>query len=86
MWRLGEWVRVVQPTGDLGPLNPFTTGVYVALMMAQIEILKKKGHSYFDIVNESAIEVVDSLNPFMHDRGVSFMVENFSTTERLGAR
>uniref|UniRef100_A0A0D6QTV5 Ketol-acid reductoisomerase, chloroplastic n=1 Tax=Araucaria cunninghamii TaxID=56994 RepID=A0A0D6QTV5_ARACU len=86
MWKVGERVRAVRPEGDLGPLYPFTAGVYVALMMAQIEILKKKGHSYSEIVNESVIEAVDSLNPFMHARGVSFMVDNCSTTARLGSR
>lgn len=86
MWRIGEKVRAVRPAGDLGPLYPFTAGVYVALMMAQIEILRKKGHSYSEIINESVIEAVDSLNPFMHARGVSFMVDNCSTTARLGSR
>ncbi|KAK9676979.1 hypothetical protein RND81_11G113700 [Saponaria officinalis] len=86
MWKVGERVRAVRPAGDLGPLNPFTAGVYVALMMSQIEILRKKGHSYSEIINESLIEAVDSLNPFMHARGVSFMVDNCSTTARLGSR
>ncbi|KAM7495046.1 hypothetical protein LguiB_029655 [Lonicera macranthoides] len=86
MWKVGERVRSSRPAGDLGPLYPFTAGVYVALMMAQIEILRKKGHSYSEIINESLIESVDSLNPFMHARGVSFMVDNCSTTARLGSR
>ncbi|KAG9132159.1 hypothetical protein Leryth_025320 [Lithospermum erythrorhizon] len=86
MWKVGELVRATRPAGDLGPLYPFTAGVYVALMMAQIEILRKKGHSYSEIINESVIESVDSLNPFMHARGVSFMVDNCSTTARLGSR
>lgn len=86
MWKVGERVRAVRPAGDLGPLYPFTAGVYVALMMAQIEVLRKKGHSYSEIINESVIEAVDSLNPFMHARGVSFMVDNCSTTARLGSR
>ncbi|CAL9055827.1 unnamed protein product [Musa banksii] len=86
MWKVGERVRATRPAGDLGPLHPFTAGVYVALMMAQIEILRKKGHSYSEIINESVIESVDSLNPFMHARGVSFMVDNCSTTARLGSR
>ncbi|RDX58383.1 Ketol-acid reductoisomerase, chloroplastic, partial [Mucuna pruriens] len=86
MWKVGERVRATRPVGDLGPLYPFTAGVYVALMMAQIEILRKKGHSYSEIINESVIESVDSLNPFMHARGVSFMVDNCSTTARLGSR
>lgn len=54
--------------------------------MTQIEVLKKKGHSYSEIINESVIESVDSLNPFMHARGVSSMVDNCSTTARLGSR
>lgn len=86
MWKVGERVRAVRPEGDLGPLHPFTAGVFVALMMAQIEVLRKKGHSYSEIINESVIEAVDSLNPFMHARGVSFMVDNCSTTARLGSR
>lgn len=49
-------------------------------------MLRKKGHSYSEIINESVIESVDSLNPFMHARGVSFMVDNCSTTARLGSR
>ncbi|KAL9265994.1 Ketol-acid reductoisomerase, chloroplastic-like protein [Drosera capensis] len=86
MWKVGEKVRATRPVGDLGPLHPFTAGVYIACMMAQIEILRKKGHSYSEIINESVIESVDSLNPFMHARGVSFMVDNCSTTARLGSR
>ncbi|KAL6615711.1 hypothetical protein ACP70R_037981 [Stipagrostis hirtigluma subsp. patula] len=86
MWKVGERVRATRPQGDLGPLYPFTAGVYVALMMAQIEVLRKKGHSYSEIINESLIESVDSLNPFMHARGVAFMVDNCSTTARLGSR
>lgn len=36
MWKVGEHVRKSRPAGDLGPLYPFTAGVYVALMMAQV--------------------------------------------------
>jgi ketol-acid reductoisomerase len=86
MWKVGEKVRASRPKGDLGPLHPFTAGVYCALMMAQIEVLRRKGHSYSEMVNESVIEAVDSLNPFMHARGVAFMVDNCSTTARLGSR
>jgi hypothetical protein len=38
----------------------------------QIEILRKKGHSYSEIINESVIGSVDSLNPFIHARAWSF--------------
>ena len=39
MWKVGEKVRSTRPDGDLGPLHPFTAGVYVALMMAQVRLL-----------------------------------------------
>ena len=42
--------------------------------------------SYSEVINESVIEAVDSLNPYMHYKGVSYMVDNCSTTARLGAR
>ncbi|KAF4029886.1 hypothetical protein GN244_ATG18377 [Phytophthora infestans] len=38
-----------------------------------------------EVANESVIESVDSLNPYMHARGVA-MVDNCSTTARLGSR
>ncbi|MEO2162134.1 MAG: ketol-acid reductoisomerase, partial [bacterium] len=68
------------------PLDPFTAGVYVSTMMAQIDVLMENGHPYSEIANESVIEAVDSLNPYMHARGVSYMVDNCSTTARLGSR
>eukprot|EP00475_Leptophrys_vorax_P031812 TRINITY_DN4844_c0_g1_i1.p1 TRINITY_DN4844_c0_g1~~TRINITY_DN4844_c0_g1_i1.p1 ORF type:complete len:584 (-),score=49.86 TRINITY_DN4844_c0_g1_i1:193-1944(-) len=86
MWKVGEKVRSARSPDALGPLHPFTAGAYVAVMMAQIEVLRLKGHSYSEICNESVIEAVDSLNPFMHARGVAFMVDNCSTTARLGSR
>jgi ketol-acid reductoisomerase len=60
--------------------------VYVAVMMAQIDVLRAAGHSYSEIVNESVIEAVDSLCPYMHYKGVAFMVDNCSLTARLGSR
>jgi ketol-acid reductoisomerase len=36
MWKVGEKVRESRSAGDLGPLHPFTAGVYIALMMAQV--------------------------------------------------
>jgi ketol-acid reductoisomerase len=85
MWAVGEKVRASRNEQDI-PVNPTTAGVYVATMMAQIDVLKENGHSYSEIVNESVIEAVDSLNPYMHFRGVAFMVDNCSTTARLGSR
>lgn len=85
MWKTGEKVRAQRNESAI-PLDPFTAGVYIACMMAQIDLLAEKGHAYSEIVNESVIEAVDSLNPFMHFKGVSYMVDNCSITARLGAR
>ncbi len=84
-WKVGEKVRAKR-VEDKIPLHPFTAGVYIATMMAQIDLLNEKGHPYSEIANESVIEAVDSLNPYMHKRGVSYMVDNCSTTARLGSR
>lgn len=84
-WKVGEEVREKRNEDNI-PLNPFTAGVYVATMMAQIDVLRKAGHSYSEIVNESVIEAVDSLCPYMHYKGVAFMVDNCSITARLGSR
>ncbi len=85
MWILGKEVRKTRVEDDL-PINPFTAGIYLAAMIAQIDILAENGHAYSEIVNESIIEAVDSLNPYMHFKGVSHMVDNCSTTARLGSR
>jgi len=61
-------------------------GLYVGGMMSQIDILIKNEHNYSEIVNESIIEAVDSLNPYMNNYGISNMIDNCSTTARLGAR
>merc|ERR1712100_957891 len=63
-----------------------TAGVYCACMMSQIDTLREKGHSFSEVCNESVIEAVDSLNPYMHARGVAYMVDNCSYTARLGSR
>lgn len=54
-------------------------------MMTQVDVLLERGHPYSEIANESVIEAVDSLNPYMHARGVAYMVDN-CFTGRLGAR
>mmetsp|Transcript_13042 Transcript_13042/g.29154 ORF Transcript_13042/g.29154 Transcript_13042/m.29154 type:complete len:537 (-) Transcript_13042:63-1673(-) len=84
-WQVGEKVRAARVEADI-PLNPTTAGIYIAVMMAQIDVLKRNGHSYSEIVNESVIEAVDSLCPYMHFKGISFMVDNCSRTARLGSR
>jgi ketol-acid reductoisomerase len=83
-WIVGAAVRANR--GASIPINPFTAGVYVATMMAQIDVLAAGGHSFSEMANESVIEAVDSLNPYMHFKGVAHMVDNCSTTARLGSR
>ena len=85
MWHVGKDVRAKRVDSEI-PLNPESAGVYVGTMMAQIDLLLEKDHSYSEVVNESVIEAVDSLNPYMHANGVDYMVDNCSTTARLGTR
>ncbi|MCL7489491.1 MAG: ketol-acid reductoisomerase [Desulfobulbaceae bacterium] len=84
MWQVGEKVRAAR-TGEPA-INPVTAGLYCAVMMAQIDLLIEKGHCLSEVCNESVIEAVDSLNPYMHFKGVAYMVDNCSTTARLGSR
>jgi len=82
MWQVGRSLR----SNRQSEIDPLTAGVYVATMMAQVDILREKGHPYSEIVNESIIEAIDSLNPYMDFKDVAYMVDNCSTTARLGAR
>ena len=85
MWRKGVDVRADKER-NYAPINPETAGVYMATMIAQVDLLRERGHPYSEIANESIIEAIDSLNPYMEHKGVSFMIDNCSTTARLGAR
>ncbi|MGH8887086.1 MAG: ketol-acid reductoisomerase [Egibacteraceae bacterium] len=85
MWQVGREVREMRGKRSV-QINPMTAGVYIAIMMAQVDLLLENGHPFSEIANESVIECVDSLNPYMHARGVAYMVDNCSTTARLGAR
>merc|ERR1712157_670291 len=84
-WQIGEEVRATRDEDSI-PLNPFTAGVYIATMMATLDVLLEAGHPYSEVVNESVIEAVDSLCPYMHYRGVAFMVDNCSFTAKTGSR
>merc|ERR1712157_67169 len=84
-WQIGEEVRATRDEDSI-PLNPFTAGVYVATMMATLDVLIESGHSYTEVINESVIEAVDSLSPYMHYKGVAFMVDNCSFTAKTGSR
>jgi ketol-acid reductoisomerase len=85
IWQAGQAARRDRDDSRL-PLDPFTAGIFCGVMMAQIDTLIEKGHPYSEIASESVIEATDSLNPYMRARGVSYMIDNCSTTARLGAR
>ena len=52
---VGAKVRAKRVESEI-PLYPFTAGVYVATMMATVDVLKSHGHPYSEICNESIIE------------------------------
>ena len=85
MWATGAGVRRRRGRHET-ELDGFTAGTFCGAMMAQVDILVEHGHPYSEIANESIIEAVDSLLPYMHARGVAYMVDNCSTTARLGTR
>ncbi|WP_217240821.1 ketol-acid reductoisomerase [Streptomyces sp. AC555_RSS877] len=85
MWSVSDRVRALRPRREL-PVDPFTAGVFIATMLAQVDEFAERGHPWSEIVNESVIEAVDSLLPYMHARDVAHMVDNCSRTARLGAR
>ncbi|HVA11333.1 MAG TPA: ketol-acid reductoisomerase [Candidatus Dormibacteraeota bacterium] len=88
MWRAGERVREAMDEERRKQLtiDPVVAGVYIAGMMAQVDVLREHGHHWSEVVNESIIEAVDSLNPYMRAQGVAYMVDNCSITARRGSR
>jgi ketol-acid reductoisomerase len=85
MWRVGEKVRAERSYQEPA-IDPDTAGIYVAAIVAQVDVLRANGHHWSEVINESIIEAVDSLNPFMKARGVDYMVDNCSITARRGSR
>lgn len=85
MWAVGTEVRRTL-RGEPVTIDPLTAGVFVGVLVAQIDVLAEHGHRWSEIANETVIEAVDSLLPYQHARGVAYMVDNCSTTARLGAR
>jgi len=85
MWSVGKKVRSRRAKNKT-EMDGFTAGTFLGAMMAQVDVLVEHGHPYSEIANESIIEAVDSLLPYMHARGVAYMVDNCSTTARLGSR
>ena len=55
MWQVGTRVRANRREEAI-PIHPITAGIYLATMVAQVDLLKEKGHPYSEIANESIIE------------------------------
>jgi ketol-acid reductoisomerase len=88
MWQVGSKVRANHSLDERRSvaIDPEVAGIYVAGMMAQVNTLRENGHAWSEVVNESIIEAVDSLNPYMQARGLGYMVDNCSVTARRGDR
>jgi ketol-acid reductoisomerase len=84
MWAVGDEQRA--GGGADAESDPLVSGLFAAAMAAQIDLLRERGHSWSEIVNESVIEIVDSLIPYMHHLGIAGMIDSCSVTARLGAR
>ncbi|TDO68089.1 ketol-acid reductoisomerase [Kribbella sp. VKM Ac-2571] len=85
MWSHSAEAHARRGTAPAG-IDPLTAGLFVATMTAQVDEFAARGHAWSEIVNESVIEAVDSLLPYMHARDVAYMVDNCSRTARLGTR
>jgi ketol-acid reductoisomerase len=85
MWAVGAEVRRTL-RGEPVAIDPVTAGTFVGVLVAQLDVLAEHGHRWSEIANETVIEAVDSLLPYQHARGVAYMIDNCSTTARLGAR
>ena len=85
MWKTASEVRERREEFTV-TIDPVTAGIFCGGMMAQVDLFVDEHHPWSEIANESVIELVDSLIPYMHARGVAYMVDNCSTTARLGAR
>jgi len=85
MWSVGQDIRQQRDELDV-TIEPLTAGVFCGALMTQVDTFQRAGHPWSEIANESIIELVDSLIPYMHARGIAYMVDNCSTTARLGAR
>src|SRR3989344_5785872 len=75
MWKLDKSLYAAE--APVTPELAFAAGAFVAGVMAQMRILREHGHGTSEIANESLIEIVDSLIPFMDKCWV---------TARLGTR
>ena len=70
--------------GEMRPTLAFVVHGRLETALEEFDELLARGHPRSEILNESVIEAVDSLNPYMHVRGVAYLVDHCSLTARLG--
>jgi ketol-acid reductoisomerase len=85
MWSVGDLVRSTRGEREVR-IDPVVAGLFCAMVVATADTLRAHGHRWSEIANETVIEIVDSLIPYMHARGVAHMIDSCSVTARLGAR
>ena len=85
MWAVGDVVRATRGEREVD-IDPVAAGLFCAMVVATVDVFRAHGHRWSEIANETVIEIVDSLIPYMHARGVAHMIDNCSITARLGAR
>jgi ketol-acid reductoisomerase len=68
-------------TGERGVLM----GAIAGIMEAQYNLLRKKGHSPSEALNETVEELSQSLLPLVAENGMDWMYANCSTTAQRGA-
>jgi ketol-acid reductoisomerase len=85
MWVVGKGVRQNRESFER-IIDPMVAGLYVGVMMAQVDVLHQHAHRWTEVCFESIIEAIKSLNPLMHAKGAGYMIDSCSPTARLGAR
>jgi ketol-acid reductoisomerase len=86
MWRFATEKKWYGESIPMCKELAFSAGVYVGGVMSHLHTLLHHGHCVSETINEGLIEALDSLIPYMHARGVGYMVDNCSITARLGTR
>lgn len=74
-----------EAVSDLVGERGILMGALAGVIMAQYDILRKKGHSPSEAFNETVEELTQSLVPLVGENGMDWMYANCSTTAQRGA-